>query len=97
MDRQKHSQEAKQIFLMAQMAIKHWQSHPNTPGEPCFAIFRSEKIPTNAPFRYKLIETRPDLYIYAIHAQDILNLFPELVENPKIADARAVLIKQWAS
>ncbi len=97
MDKKKLSQETKQFLLMAQFAVQHWKNHPNTPGEPSFAVFRDREIIGNPPFRYKLIETRPDLYIYAIHAQDIIRLFPELIENPEISTARAALIKQWES
>lgn len=81
-----------QMLIAARMAVQRWQSNPKLSGEPCFALFSEEPVLHCAPFRHQLVATMPDGYVFAIHAQDILDL---LDEDPKIAIARAQLESRW--
>lgn len=81
-----------QMVIAARMAVQRWKSNPELAGEACFALFNEEPELKAAPFRHQIIATTPDGYLFAIHAQDILDL---LEEEPEVAIARLKLEAQW--
>jgi hypothetical protein len=83
------------MIIAARMAVQRWAANPKLQGDPNFVLAADSPVQPPVPFRHFFLEKVDGQYLYAVHAQDVLDLLGISEEPLEVRTARSQLAAQW--